>query len=95
MLADVRFVVRESGRQRVLQDGCKNVHAFAVGKVVGSGMGTDRYGKLPVTIVYNPYNDASFMACCSDEWTRELAKPVTHARCAILNEYGMTAAYTD
>lgn len=34
LLADVRFVVREGGRQRVLETGRKNVHAFAVGEIV-------------------------------------------------------------
>ena len=31
-LRDVRWVVRESGRQRVLKSGVKNVHAFARGE---------------------------------------------------------------
>lgn len=35
-LVDVRFVVREGGRQRVLATGTKNVHAFVVGRLVPS-----------------------------------------------------------
>jgi hypothetical protein len=33
-LADVRFVVRPGGHQRVLESGVKNVHAFAVGRLL-------------------------------------------------------------
>ena len=31
LLDNVRFIVREAGRQRVLQTGCKNVHAWVRG----------------------------------------------------------------
>ncbi len=33
-LSDVEFRVRESGRQRMLRERRKNVHAFAVGRLV-------------------------------------------------------------
>ena len=33
-LADVEFRVRESGRQRMLRERRKNVHAYAVGRLV-------------------------------------------------------------
>jgi len=33
-LADVEFLVRESGRQRMLRDKKKNIHAYAVGHLV-------------------------------------------------------------
>lgn len=33
ILQNVEFRVRESGRQRVLREGRKNVHAFAIGMV--------------------------------------------------------------
>lgn len=32
-LSDVRFLVRESGRQRMLQRGQRNIHAYAVGNL--------------------------------------------------------------
>jgi hypothetical protein len=32
-LSRVRFIVREGGRQRVLAEGVKNVHAFVVGRL--------------------------------------------------------------
>ena len=31
-LADVKFVVRPAGREKVRREGKKNVHAFAVGR---------------------------------------------------------------
>lgn len=89
MMADVRFVVREGGRQRVLRENRKNVHAFAVGYIVSSGIGTDRYGRLPVMIGYNPYNDRHFFAMGGVAW------PIKGARFVILNEYGMTGAYLE
>jgi hypothetical protein len=89
MLADVRFVVRERGRQKVLQTGQKNVHAFAVGRVIGSAFGADRTDKLPVTVCYNPYNDGHFFCLMNGLGPT----PVYGARCVILNEFGMTAAY--
>ena len=86
LLVDVRFVVREGGRQRVLREGRKNVHAFVVGRIASSVYGIDKNGKnLPVTVVYNPHNDAHFYG---------FGKPLSGARAVLLNEHGMTAAYT-
>jgi hypothetical protein len=95
VLKDVTFKVRESGRQRVLRENRKNVHAFAVGLLVGSCCGIDRNGKdLPVKIGYNPH-DKSFMAVVMNKWVKELASPIHSARCVLFNENGMSAAYTD
>jgi hypothetical protein len=85
MLRDITFVVREKTRQKVLRTGKKAVHAFAKGHVVGSAMGTDRFGVLPVTVIYNPYNFGNFFASAG--------YPVKGARAAILNQHGMTAAF--
>jgi hypothetical protein len=90
LLANCKFVVREAGRQKVLQDGRKNVHAFVVGRIVGSAMGIDRnHGGLPVRIIYNPRNDATFMACPNTDWPY----PAYTASAVLLNECGMFAAY--
>jgi hypothetical protein len=93
MLRDVQFLVRESGRQRVLQQGRKNVPAFARGYVTGSAFGTDRHGRLPVVITYNPYVAGHFWEHTSGQWREELCAPVYGARCVVLNKFGMTAAY--
>ncbi len=96
ILREVTFKVREGGRQRVLREDRKNVHAFAVGMLVGSCCGIDRNGKdLPVKIGYNPHNDSTFMAVVMNRWVKELARPIHSARCVLLNENGMSTAYTD
>lgn len=63
MLADCKFKVSENGRQKVLRDRKKNVHAFIYGKIVESGMGLDgcEYKNLPAIISYNPYEGNTFV----------------------------------
>lgn len=34
LLADVEFRVRESGRRRMLENGVRNVHAYAIGHLI-------------------------------------------------------------
>lgn len=50
------FKVSEAGRQRVLKQKRKNVHAFVVGEVVSE---PDRHPSKRVT--YNPYLHSSFV----------------------------------
>ena len=52
------FVVRQSGRNRVLSEGRKNVHAFVRGDATFF-----RYTNRPTldTLTYNPYKYASFV----------------------------------
>lgn len=52
------FVVRQSGRNRVLSEGRKNVHAFVRGDATFF-----RYTNRPMldTLTYNPYRYASFV----------------------------------
>lgn len=64
-LADAKFVVRPAGRARVLREGKKNVHAFAVGYIsLSNGIATCRTGR-PVT--YNPYKRDTFVFADTDE----------------------------
>lgn len=57
-LEDVEFVVQESGRQRVIEEGRKNVHAFVRG-TVREGSELSVYGdRTPFT--YNPYEMEKF-----------------------------------
>ena len=74
LLADARFRVQKAGRQRVLREGRKNVHAYVVGTLLGF-RGEDREG-FPVWIPhrglsfrrgfkevsYNPYKAGDFMS---------------------------------
>ena len=66
-LTNVRFHVSESGRQRVIANKCREVHAWAIGEIVE----TKSTGNAqPIT--YNPYRSGSFTV-------RETGIPVTSA----------------
>ena len=76
LLMDVEFSVRESGRQKVLQEKKKNVHAFVKGKF---GHAYDDRKTLEVTLLptmreayYNPYKTDSFV-------DKETGKKITKA----------------
>lgn len=58
-IANPMFVVRQSGRKRVLREGKKNVHAFVRGDAPISRP-YPSHEKLD-TITYNPYKYASFV----------------------------------
>lgn len=71
-LRDVDFVVRENGRQKVIREKKKNVHAFVVGKLNGLGGVSYRHDVkfddigFPSTmfadrVQYNPYVYDSFV----------------------------------
>lgn len=66
-LYDVTFTVQPKGRQRVLTEGRKNVHAFVRG-VASAGLPHDTL----TTVTYNPYRDTSFVDVSS-------GRPVTWA----------------
>lgn len=51
-LENVTFKVYEKGRQRVLREGKKNVHAFVIGNLV-DGLPDLCYSRIRV--IYNPY----------------------------------------
>lgn len=83
-LEDVEFRVSEAGRQRVLKEKCKNVHAGVVGQLRGIDKvlwlrPARNYRKplLPTEAVqpvtYNPYKYATFV-------DRSTEHPVLHAR---------------
>lgn len=65
-LKDAVFKVSEAGRQRVLREKRKNVHAGVVGYVIAGGIqvGKDESGLPVVTheaVSYNPYNGPDFI----------------------------------
>ena len=59
------YVVREKGRQQVLEEGRKNVHAFVRGTL--SDINNFKFGKIqqrlsePREVTYNPYKYDSFV----------------------------------
>jgi hypothetical protein len=70
-LRDVTLRVSEAGRQRVLREQSKNVHAG----VVGSESDYPREGVEWVPVTYNPYQHATFVR-------RDTGEPVLSARYA-------------
>jgi hypothetical protein len=68
ILENVEFKVSSAGRQRVIKEGKKNVHAFVIGTVIKSSTLTFNQ---PVT--YNPYQYTQFVYKAS-------GKGITHAR---------------
>ena len=60
ILKNVKFVVREGGRQRVLKEKKKNVHAGVVGEVV-QGLPEGNVSVLEFPVTYNPYQGGSFV----------------------------------
>lgn len=58
LLQNCRFVVHETGRQRVLQERRKNVHAFIRGFVARNPASAAH--ALPVSLRYDPYVASHF-----------------------------------
>lgn len=59
-LSNVKFTVREGGRQQVLRTRTKNVHAFVTGDLLWSG---DLTLRIPFVheAYYNPYTCETFI----------------------------------
>lgn len=57
-LKDVKFIVNESGRKKVVQTKHKNVHAFVRGYLIDDIIGL---GLNEVEVIYNPYKYDSFV----------------------------------
>ena len=79
-LANVTFHVNESGRQRVLRDKCKNVHAY----VIGDWTVDAPIASYPKHLSYNPY--------ASPYFTHD-GQPVHSAAYAVLNADGLSARF--
>ena len=68
------YIVGEKGRQRVLNERSKNVHAFVRGILVDDKTMRDHYGWLkpmPRSVSYNPYKSASFRDTITGEVVRK------------------------
>ena len=64
VLEQVSFTVREAGRQRVISQQQKNVHAFARGVLVAQA---DLELDCPVHLAYDPYRNSSFVERSSQQ----------------------------
>lgn len=92
LLQKCQFNVSQKGRERVLREQRKNVHARIKGFIAESGMGVEAEDKdliLPAKISYNPYTDESFI--CKNLTDKPFR--VNKAECIILNSFGVFGAY--
>ncbi len=60
IMTDVTFKVYEKGRQRVLNSGQKNVHAYVKGKFIGETKSATFLQEGMREAYYNPFNQATF-----------------------------------
>ena len=87
-LRGVEFRVRESGRQRMLRLGRRNVHAYAIGHLVEHVHPDDSRELAPIAgreVIYDPHRYASFVE-------RDNGAPVAHAVSAQFDERGLFCA---
>ena len=77
-LKDVTFKVSEAGRQRVLREKRKNVHAGVVGNISADAWDDMLLQDDPKQITYNPYRFSSFV-------NKETSEPVKHAQYCFIN----------
>jgi len=90
-LGDVEFRVRESGRDRMLKQQKKNLHAYAIGRLldfVHPSQDDDLESVEGRSVFYNPYRFAYFADC-------ETEAPVTGADIVQLDEHGITCKDLD
>lgn len=78
-LNDVKFVVNQKGRERVIREKRKNVHAFLRGFI------TNKHNRVSKRITYNPYKSNSFV--------NHFGQPVQQARSATMNPQGVWVPY--
>lgn len=85
-LRDAEFTVRESGRQRMLRENRRNVHAWVVGELVDflHPEAADSLEQLSGrNATYNPHRYASFV-------DRETETPLSRADLVQFDEHGVT-----
>ena len=78
-MEDVEFKVSEAGRQRVLREQTKNVHAYVVGNLVDTPQ-----VKHQTPITYNPYKYNTFVV-------KGIESPVYKAKGATLQNKQIVA----
>jgi hypothetical protein len=87
MVHDCEFRVGKAGRQRVLMERRKNVHAFVHGNLLDSPNNLEswRIGKGWIRVTYDPYESDKFV-------TMNGRKPVERAEAVILLSDGRVYA---
>jgi hypothetical protein len=84
---DPSFVVQPAGRERVLREGRKNVHAFVRGELVGmwdeESPAPEGYQPIGIgwrRVTYNPYKYKSFVWADTEEPVRRAQRAVLCGR---------------
>lgn len=85
LLSRCKFVVKEAGRQRVLKEKKKNVHAWVEGSFGIVHAGDDRIFSNGTKISYNPYTNSHFeMVDCGE--------PIAEASLVFINDGQVNAS---
>jgi hypothetical protein len=84
MLTGAQFLVSEAGRQRVLREDRKNVHAVVRGTLVlPFGRASDGFA-APVRVTYNPHKYSSFVLASGLNPITAAEKVIVSAREGVL-----------
>jgi hypothetical protein len=78
VLQNVKYLVYESGRKRVLESKQKNVHAFVEGYIIKSVIDLNK----PSKVCYNPYKKGFFFYCSN-------GRKITSSKYAKINRNGV------
>lgn len=79
-LKQATFRVSESGRQRVLRDRRKNVHAFVRGYLDTTPHMRDVVNKCDVQVTYNPYKYDSFVRVSDTSPVKQASNVIIQGR---------------
>lgn len=85
-MKNVNFIVKQSGRNKVLLEKQKNVHAYVVGYICAD---TCQYQNM-IPVTYNPYHMDSFVKKNLDYSIQE---KIMQASLVIMNAEGNVFAY--
>jgi hypothetical protein len=94
-LYDVKFTVSKSSRERVLRERQRNVHAYAIGKIItepGNTNPLDLEGEgisLPWLVTYNPFVHHKFIASSKDNLANYFY--IDKADYVVFNQLGVSA----
>ena len=80
-LRNATLVVQPAGRERVLREHRKNVHAFVKGEIRNDGKNIADQIASYREVVYNPYKHTTFIEKVS-------GKPMHHAKNVLLTDSG-------
>lgn len=83
VLTNASFIVREGGRQRVLREGRKNVHAFVAGTLAPDVIPS---ASISARVRYNPHDAGAFTLD---------GRPVKGAGIVSLDERGILARFVE